>query len=145
MLLQVFVPAVISALGWGLKPILDKKALGYLDFMEYFFVKMLIIGFFGMLFVVFNYRLLQGKITKKSMKWVIYAVIVQFLAVTSYFYALSVSSDTTVVVLLTYILPIIIVALLSNFYLKQKMNRGMIGSLAIIVLGLLGFGYYKDK
>ena len=145
MLLQVFVPAVISALGWGLKPILDKKALGYLDFMEYFFVKMLILGFFAMLFVVLNYRLLQGKITKNSMKWVIYAVIVQFLAVTSYFYALSVSSDTTVVVLLTYILPIIIVALLSNFYLKQKMNRGMIGSLAIIVLGLLGFGYYKDK
>lgn len=145
MLLHVIVPAVISALGWGLKPILDKKALGYLDFMEYFFVKMLILGFFAMLFIVLNYKLLQGKINKKSMKWVIYAVIVQFLAVTSYFYALSVSRDTTIVVLLTYILPILIVALLSRFYLKQKMNRGMIGSLAIIVLGLLGFGYYKDK
>ena len=145
MLLHVIVPAVISALGWGLKPILDKKALGYLDFMEYFFVKMLILGFFGMLFIVLNYKLLQGKINKKSMKWVIYAVIVQFLAVTSYFYALSVSRDTTIVVLLTYILPILIVALLSRFYLKQKMNRGMIGSLAIIVLGLLGFGYYKDE
>lgn len=145
MLLHVIVPAIISALGWGLKPILDKQALTYFDFMEYFFVKMLILGFFGMLFVVLNYKLLQGRISKKSMKWVIYAIIVQFLAVTSYFYALSVSSDTTIVVLLTYILPIVIVALLSHFYLKQKMNKGMIGSMAIIILGLLGFGYYKDK
>ena len=61
------------------------------------------------------------------------------------FLCLSVSSDTTIVVLLTYILPIVIVALLSHFYLKQKMNKGMIGSMAIIILGLLGFGYYKDK
>ena len=145
MLLNVVIPAVISALGWGLKPIIDKKALGYFDFMEYFFVKMVILGFFGFLFMVLNYKLLSGKISKKSVKWVIYAIIVQFLAVTAYFYALSVSRDTTIVVLLTYILPIIIVALLSHFYLKQKMNNGMIGSIAIIVLGLLGFGYYKDK
>ena len=145
MLLHVIVPAVISALGWGLKPIIDKKALVYFDFMEYFFVKMVIIGYFGFLFIVLNYKLISGKISKKSVKWVIYAIIVQFLAVTAYFYALSVSRDTTIVVLLTYILPIIIVALLSHFYLKQKMNNGMIGSIAIIVLGLLGFGYYKDK
>ena len=46
MLLHVIVPAVISALGWGLKPALDKQALAYFDFMEYFFVKMLILGFF---------------------------------------------------------------------------------------------------
>ena len=65
--------------------------------------------------------------------------IVQFLAVTSYFYALSVSKDTTIVVLLTYILPLIIVALLSRFYLKQKMNNGMIGSIAYYNLRINGF------
>lgn len=144
MLLHVVVPALISALGWGLKPIVDKKALGYFDFMEYFFIKMLILGFFALLFVVLNYKLIKGRLSKTSMKWVIYAIIVQFLAVTSYFYALSVSKDTTIVVLLTYILPLIIVALLSRFYLKQKMNNGMIGSIAIIILGLMGFGYYKE-
>ena len=145
MLLHVVVPAIISALGWGLKPIIDKQALSHFDFMEYFFVKTLILGFFALLFIVLNYKLISGRLNKKSMKWVIYAIIVQFLAVTSYFYALSVSKDTTIVVLLTYILPLIIVALISRFYLKQKMNRGMIGSIAIIILGLLGFGYYKDK
>ena len=144
MLLHVVVPALISALGWGLKPIVDKKALGYFDFMEYFFIKNLILGFFALLFVVLNYKLIKGRLSKTSMKWVIYAIIVQFLAVTSYFYALSVSKDTTIVVLLTYILPLIIVALLSRFYLKQKMNNGMIGSIAIIILGLMGFGYYKE-
>lgn len=144
MLLHVVVPALISALGWGLKPIVDKKALGYFDFMEYFFIKMLILGFFALLFVVLNYKLIKGRLSKTSMKWVIYAIIVQFLAVTSYFYALSVSKDTTIVVLLTYILPLIIVALLSRYYLKQKMNNGMIGSIAIIILGLMGFGYYKE-
>ena len=144
MLLHVVVPALISALGWGLKPIVDKKALGYFDFMEYFFIKTLILGFFALLFVVLNYKLIKGRLGKTSMKWVIYAIIVQFLAVTSYFYALSVSKDTTIVVLLTYILPLIIVALLSRFYLKQKMNNGMIGSIAIIILGLMGFGYYKE-
>lgn len=144
MLLHVVVPALISALGWGLKPIVDKKALGYFDFMEYFFIKTLILGFFALLFVVLNYKLIKGRLSKTSMKWVIYAIIVQFLAVTSYFYALSVSKDTTIVVLLTYILPLIIVALLSRFYLKQKMNNGMIGSIAIIILGLMGFGYYKE-
>ena len=144
MLLHVVVPALISALGWGLKPIVDKKALGYFDFMEYFFIKTLILGFFALLFVVLNYKLIKGRLSKTSMKWVIYAIIVQFLAVTSYFYALSVSKDTTIVVLLTYILPLIIVALLSRYYLKQKMNNGMIGSIAIIILGLMGFGYYKE-
>jgi uncharacterized membrane protein len=144
MLLHVVVPALISAVGWGLKPIVDKKALGYFDFMEYFFIKTLILGFFALLFVVLNYKLIKGRLSKTSMKWVIYAIIVQFLAVTSYFYALSVSKDTTIVVLLTYILPLIIVALLSRYYLKQKMNNGMIGSIAIIILGLMGFGYYKE-
>ena len=74
MLLHVVVPALISALGWGLKPIVDKKALGYFDFMEYFFIKTLILRFFALLFVVLNYKLIKGRLSKTSMKWVIYAI-----------------------------------------------------------------------
>ena len=61
-----------------------------------------------------------------------------------FFYSLSKTDNTLFVVLITYIVPIVLIAVLGSVLLKEKMNDGMIGSIVVIVLGLLSFGYYKS-
>jgi len=78
------------------------------------------------------------------MKWVLSAVLVQLITWLMFFYSLSKTDNTLFVVLITYIVPIVLIAVFGSVILKEKMNDGMIGSIVIIVLGLLSFGYYKS-
>ena len=74
---------------------------------------------------------------------VLSAVLVQLITWLMFFYSLSKTDNTLFVVLITYIVPIVLIAVLGSVLLKEKMNDGMIGSIVVIVLGLLSFGYYK--
>ena len=144
MITDVILPAFVSALGLGLRPILDKKGLEYFNAFEYTFIRYLILGAISLIVVAFYTPTLKKSITRQSMKWVLSAVVVQLITWLMFFYSLSKTDDTLFVVLITYIVPIILIAVLGSVILKEKMNDGMIGSIVIIVLGLLSFGYYKS-
>jgi len=144
MITDVILPAFVSALGLGLRPILDKKGLEYFNAFEYTFIRYLILGAISLIVVAFYTPTLKKSITRESMKWVLSAVVVQLITWLMFFYSLSKTDDTLFVVLITYIVPIILIAVLGSVILKEKMNDGMIGSIVIIVLGLLSFGYYKS-
>ena len=143
MIIDVVLPAFVSALGLGLRPILDKKGLEYFNAFEYTFIRYLILGTISLIVVAFYVPTLKKSITRESMKWVLSAVVVQLITWLMFFYSLSKTDNTLFVVLITYIVPIVLIAVLGSVLLKEKMNDGMIGSIVVIVLGLLSFGYYK--
>ena len=143
MITDVILPAFVSAVGMGLRPILDKKGLEYFNAFEYTFIRYLILGAISLIVVAFYTPTLKKSISRESMKWVLSAVLVQLITWLMFFYSLSKTDDTLFVVLITYIVPIVLIAVLGSVLLKEKMNDGMIGSIVVIVLGLLSFGYYK--
>lgn len=143
MITDVVLPAFVSALGLGLRPILDKKGLEYFNAFEYTFIRYLILGTVSLIVVAFYVPTLKKSISRDSMKWVLSAVVVQLITWLMFFYSLSKTDNTLFVVLITYIVPIVLIAVLGSVLLKEKMNDGMIGSIVVIVLGLLSFGYYK--
>ena len=143
MIIDVVLLAFVSALGLGLRPILDKKGLEYFNAFEYTFIRYLILGTISLIVVAFYVPTLKKSITRESMKWVLSAVVVQLITWLMFFYSLSKTDNTLFVVLITYIVPIVLIAVLGSVLLKEKMNDGMIGSIVVIVLGLLSFGYYK--
>ena len=143
MITDVVLPAFVSALGLGLRPILDKKGLEYFNAFEYTFIRYLILGTVSLIVVAFYVPTLKKSISRESMKWVLSAVVVQLITWLMFFYSLSKTDNTLFVVLITYIVPIVLIAVLGSVLLKEKMNDGMIGSIVVIVLGLLSFGYYK--
>jgi len=143
MITDVVLPAFVSALGLGLRPILDKKGLEYFNAFEYTFIRYLILGAVSLIVVAFYVPTLKKSISRESMKWVLSAVVVQLITWLMFFYSLSKTDNTLFVVLITYIVPIVLIAVLGSVLLKEKMNDGMIGSIVVIVLGLLSFGYYK--
>lgn len=144
MITDVILPAFVSALGLGLRPILDKKGLEYFNAFEYTFIRYLILGVLSLIIVAFYVPTLKKSISRESMKWVLSAVVVQLITWLMFFYSLSKTDNTLFVVLITYIVPIVLIAILGSIMLKEKMNDGMIGSIIIIVLGLISFGYYKS-
>lgn len=144
MITDVILPAFVSAVGMGLRPILDKKGLEYFNAFEYTFIRYLILGVISLIIIAFYVPTLKKSISRESMKWVLSAVVVQLITWLMFFYSLSKTDNTLFVVLITYIVPIVLIAVLGSVLLKEKMNDGMIGSIVIIVLGLLSFGYYKS-
>ena len=77
-----------------------------------------------------------------------YAIMSSIIALSAYifyFYALSNTSNTSLVVMVTYILPLFVVAALSHVFLHEQMNAGMILGIIIIFLGIFIFYKYKNK
>ena len=46
---------------------------------------------------------------------------------------------TTLVVLMTYVIPLLIVGVLSTIFLKEKMNYGMIIGMIVCLIGIIIF------
>ena len=62
-----------------------------------------------------------------------------------YFKALSKSKHVTLVVLITYVIPLIFITLLSNYFLKEKINTGMLIGLLLCIVGVSIFIYYSNN
>ena len=62
-----------------------------------------------------------------------------------YFKALSNCRSTTLVVLLTYVLPLLIVSILSSIFFKEKFNCGMMVGLLLSIIGICLFTYYSKS
>ena len=62
-----------------------------------------------------------------------------------FFYkALSKTNYTTLVVLVAYVVPLILVSLLSYFFLNEKFNKGMIFSTILCIIGIALFIYFSN-
>ena len=61
-----------------------------------------------------------------------------------FFYkALSKSKHTSLVVLISYVLPLLVISLLSHFMLNEKMNSGMVFGMIVCIVGICVFVYFS--
>ena len=122
LLANVVFPALISSIGWGVAPYYDKLALEYIDNNVLFVLRNFFVGLITLITIIIFYK--KVKITpniKKSAKYVFYSTIASLL-VGSYFYyyALQKTKNTVLVVLISFVLPLVFITLLSNYKLNEK-------------------------
>jgi uncharacterized membrane protein len=147
-LYSVFFPSILAALGWGIAPIFDKKAISILekDYQTLFIIKMIFTGIITLIYYLMTKKIdFNDKKIRKSLIYIFAAAIFASLMGHFFYYkALSMSKYTTSVVLLTYILPLIFVALLSRIFLKEKINLGMVVGMIICLTGIGVFIKYSE-
>ena len=149
LLTSVVLPSVTAAIGWGISPICDKISmdLNNNDYMIVFFLHILlcsIITLFIALFYQENFkRLLANKKLSKILTISIIGAVFVVLGYYFFYLAMANSSNTTLVVLIVYVLPILVVSVLSRLILKEKLTCGMIVGLLISIIGIAIFTYYN--
>ena len=149
LLTSVVLPSVTAVIGWGISPICDKISmdLNNNDYMIVFFLHILlcsIITLFIALFYQENFkRLLANKKLSKILTISIIGAVFVVLGYYFFYLAMANSSNTTLVVLIVYVLPILVVSVLSRLILKEKLTCGMIVGLLISIIGIAIFTYYN--
>lgn len=143
LLANVVFPSLVASLGWSLSPYYDKKALEFIDNNTLFFLRNIFVGLITLILVIIFYK--KIKITediKKGYKFAFYSTIASLLLGTYfYYYALKKTNNTVLVVLITFVLPIVFITLLSCYKLKEKINSGMILGLILVIIGIIIFIY----
>lgn len=96
------------------------------------------------LMLVVGYNLGKNKITSSINKSKAISILIfsgLFLVIGYYFFfmALKNTKTLTLVVLIAYIMPIIITAIISCLYLNEKFNLGMISGVIISIIGITLF------
>ena len=150
LLSQVVFPSLITSVGWGVGPYFDKKALKLIGnkYQLVFITKLIIGGLIALAFFLAAQKKLKLDISKKNNQKALMYMLAATLAggiIGHYYYfkALSNSEYTMLVILITYVVPLIIITLLSTFFLKEKMNCGMLVGLLTCVVGVSIFIYYS--
>ena len=143
-LVTVLSSSLVSAIGWGIGPYFDKKALTLLEnnYSVVFLCKFIIGGIFAILIYLFgNYSITNEPKFKKSLMYIVCAVIVWLIAHYFFYKALAKTNKTSLVVLISYVVPLIVIAAISRFILKEEVNIGMITGLIICIIGICIFVY----
>jgi len=149
-------PSLIAALGWGVSPFLEKVVVKKTDFQTAFVLKGIFYGIFGLVLFLMNikhflkikdhYEVVKDKkvpLVLFSITSVIFSYLIGNIA---YLFALSVNNDATMLVpLIAYVIPIIIMTIISYFVTKENINKRMMIGIAITIFGI-GFTLLnKDK
>ena len=143
-LVTVLSSSLVSGIGWGIAPYLDKKALILLEnnYSLVFLCKFIIGGVFAILIYLFgNYSITNNTKFKQSLMYMVSAVIVWQMTHYFFYKALSKTNKTSLVVLISYVVPLIVITAISRFILKEEVNIGMIIGLIICIIGLCIFVY----
>mgnify|MGYP001390137103 CR=1 FL=1 len=148
---SVIVPSIISALGWGISPILHKLNMNLVknNYLVVFILHCFFIGVLGVLLGLSYYSKLNN-FTKnpKILLITIYGILGAFASVILgyyfYFKALAKTNNTLLVILIVYIVPLIFSTLLSSIILKEKINLGMIFGLLVSIIGIGIFGWASN-
>jgi transporter family protein len=145
-MLQVIIYSLLAAIGWGIAPLFDKKALNKSNDLQAIFLMkfawLALLILIGSLFYATNGININN--IKKVYHPVFFASLALFVGHYCFIKALSYSNNTTLVVLISYVLPLTIITLLSYYILKETINIGMLFGLAISILGIVIFVCNKD-
>ena len=152
LLSSIVLPSIISSIGWGVSPICNKICMKLTknDYMMVFFLHLLLCGFITLIIALWypnNFRQLirNNKLNQILLLSVVGAIFAVILGYYFYFRAISKTKNTTLVVLIVYILPILVVSVLGRLILKEKLNLGMIIGLLVSILGITIFTIYSNK
>jgi len=147
---NVLAPSLISSVAWGFGPYFDKQALTLLNNQyQLVFLFKFIFGGFGALILLLmlknrlDINLYESK-NKKAIALILLSSISSLLVGHYFFYkALSKSKYTSLVVLISYVLPLLVISILSYFMLDEKINGGMVFGMCVCIVGISIFVYFS--
>ena len=142
-LINVIILSLLSSIGWGLAPYYDKKSLNILnnEYTIVFLLKYLIIGIITLLLFIIKPININTTTIKPSIRYIIFGALSTMFAGFCFFKALSISNNTVLVVLISYVVPLLLVTTMSKLALKETINKGMIIGLFITIIGIILFVY----
>ena len=148
--LNVLIPSLLTGFSWGLSIIFDKYSLSKIDnnYNTILLFKFIIGGLLALWFYVYtnNKVTLTEMFQFKNRTPFIFILLSSFaLFIGHYFFykALSKTNYTTLVVLIAYVVPLILVSILSYFFLNEKINLGMVFSTLLCIIGIALFIYFS--
>ena len=142
--MNYLIASFISAIGWGVFPIIDRKILEYINAFTLVGVKGIMTGFVILLYFMFKRSFgsdFKVAYKKKGNLLLLLIFLSGFFAygvgVLGYTYAIDKQkASLTTIVLISYCVPVVIVTLLSTIIYKDKINLKMIAGILITLIGL---------
>jgi drug/metabolite transporter (DMT)-like permease len=154
---EFVLPALIASVGWGISPFFEKIVLQNTDVETTLIYKGIFIGIMGLFVFLFNikhflkikeeYHVFEYKQIKVPLLVVSFigAFFTYVIGNIAYLIALNVNKGPTMFVpLISYIMPIVIITLISYFVMKEKINLKMIAGLIITIFGI-SFTLYNHE
>jgi len=130
---------LLSSLGWGLTPIIDRQGLKYVDKYNYLSIRLITIGICG-LFYIICFGNNSNKIVSTKFHPIFYAIlsgIVWCISILFYYLALSDLRIPLVnITILSYTLPFILVTILSYLFFDEPINYKKAFGLGITIYGI---------
>ena len=153
---EFVVPSLVAALGWGVSPFLENVVVKKTDFQTAFVLKGILYGIFGLVLFLMNikhflkikdhYEVVKEKKVPLVLFSIVSVVFAYLIGNIAYLFALSVNNDATMLVpLIAYVMPIIIMTIISYFVTKDNINMRMMIGIAITIFGIVFTLLNKDK
>ena len=143
--------SLIAALGWGISPVIDKYILQDLDYLSFLPFKLLTRALYGFIVLyIFNKRIRKNiknnKINNKMLALVFASGTISFLAAVTYFKALADNKGNILIIsMISYVLPVVVIAVLSTYFFKKTINKQMILGIVITFIGVYITMKYTPK
>ena len=137
--------SIISGIGWGIIPVLDRYSSRYLDGMTLVSTRGIVLGisaistFLTLLYLKKN-KLKEG--VSKGGKLLVFLLIISpligfFMGQMLYYIALSSARSSIIqITLISFCLPVIIVTILSKIIYKDKINKEVILGILLTLIGI---------
>ena len=142
--------ALISSIGWGVGSIFDKKATENLHPHTCFVLKTILYLLCALLFSLFTYKEIitdldliksNSNYQKSFLYLLLGTIVVAFIGSVFYFKALKTSDgNTSTVMTIIYVLPLVITLILASIFFSQKLNTTNIMGIVLVFIGLFLLG-----
>lgn len=134
--------SLVSALGWGIAPVLDRLVLQNLDYLTFTPFKLLTRAIFGIILaLVFREKIkkniIDKKINAKVLLFILASGTISFLAGLTYYKAIGLNNGYLLnVAIISHILPIVVIGILTSVVFKKKITKGMILGMVVTFIGI---------
>ena len=138
--------SIISAIAWGMTAILDKIVVSKYSVIYYILYRIFIYGALSLLFYIFvkqfypallvDFQKQTEFINTELFNYSVLSAIILMVATFTYLFALSYKTSLVNVITISYILPVIIMAILSVYVFNHTITPKMIVGMFITFFGI---------
>lgn len=133
------IPTLVSSLGWGLTPIIDRFGLKYVNTYNYLSIRLITIGICGLIYILCFRNNISFPINY-GFNPIYYAILSGFVfSISLLFYYIALSDLKISIVnitILTYTVPFIIVTILSYLFFNEKINIKKALGIIVTMIGI---------
>ena len=142
------IPSLVAAIGWGVSPFFEKIAVKKTDYQTVLVFKGFFYGIFGIILFLTNvkhflkikdkYEIIKD--TKISILYIsLISVIFSYIVGNfAYLFALGQNDKSTILVpLVSYVMPLVLMPLISYFAMNETINLKMLIGIGITIFGII--------